>query len=171
MKANKHLLLTMLVFASLVGSAFVFLTAAPGPITANVQFDPDTIDLGAPGWTVKNVVVTVWFDRKYDGRDIDPKTVLIEGVLEPKGGWRHTWTERIKIDNRKSVWVFRFRVSGSALRELLWTKITHMGILGPEAVIPLEVTGVLDTRNRETFSGTDYITVFIPTTSPPPPIP
>lgn len=170
MKTSKHLLLYALIFTSLLGAAFMLQIAAPGPVTVNVEFDPDTIDLGAPGWNVKTVVVTLWFDRRYDGRDIDPKTVLIEGILEPKGGWRHTWTERIRIgEERRSRWVFRFNVSGSSLRELIWTMITHMGIPGPEAVVPLEVTGLLD--NGDAFAGTGYITAYIPTTPPPPPPP
>ena len=166
MKAKKRLLLSALVFVSLLGIAYMLQATAPKPITANVRFDPETLDLEAPGWAVKEVLVTLWFKAgKYDGRDIDPKTVVIEGILEPKGGWKKTWTEKIKIDHAYR-WVFRFNVAGGDMKDLLWSKIPHMDP-GTSHVIPLEVTGLLYTE--EPFTGTGYMTAYL--SNPPPPNP
>jgi len=158
---------------SLLLVAAVFIQAFAATATANVAFEPDTIDLGAPGWTVKEVMVTVWFSKgKYDGTDIDPKTVLIEGLLSPKGGWKRTWTEHIKVqegDKWKMRWVFRFKVAGGDMRDLLWSLIPHMNPGGGEQVIPLEVAGLFYDGNA--FSGTGYITTYVPSNPPPPPPP
>jgi len=171
MKTAKLTLISITLLAILLlGGAVVFLATGPKPITINVKFNPDTLDLGAPGWSVKTVIVTLWFDTgKYKPEDIDPKTVLIDGVLGPKGGWKRTWIER---DWELKAWVFRFNVSGSSLIDLLWTKIGHEGIPGPIATIPLTVTGnLLATLDALPFTGTGYITVYIPTNPPPPPPP
>jgi len=165
MKTKTILIASTIVLVSLLLGSFALQVTAPKPITVNVKFNPDTLDLEAPGWAVKTVMVTLWLGPgKYDARDIDPKTVLIEGVLEPKGGWKRTWTER---DWELKVWVFRFNVSGSDLIDLLWSKIHHLGIPGPSASIPLEVTGNL--YDGTPFTGIGYMNVLIPTNPPPPP--
>ena len=100
MKTKTILIASASVLALLLVGAIFLQVNAPQPLTVNMTFDPNTLDLGAPGSTLKEVLVTLWFGTgKYDGRDIDPKTVLIEGVLSPKGGWKNTWTEQAKMDH------------------------------------------------------------------------
>jgi hypothetical protein len=168
MKPSKKVLISsVLILALLMGAVVVIeVFGPPKPLAANVIFDPNTIDLGDPVWAVKEVVVTLWFKGKYDGRDVDPKTVLIDGVLEPKGGWKKTWVERVHIKElHLNAWVFRFKVSGSSLRDLLWTKVGHMD---PGLVhVPLEVTGTL--YDGTAFTGTGYIDTYNPGETPPPP--
>ncbi len=169
MKASKTIVSSVLILAMIVGAAIIIQLSAPKPVTANVMFDPDTIDLGAPGSVLKEVVVTVWFQGKYDGRDVDPKTVLVDGVLSPKGGWKHTWVERVKIKELKlNTWVFRFVLSAGDLKILIWQKIGHMT---PEIVytLPFEVTGNL--YDGTSFAGTGYINAYDPSTTPPTPPP
>jgi len=170
MKTKNFLIASTLVLALLLLGGFAFQTTAPKPLTVNMSFKPDVIDLGAPGWSVKTVLVTLWFGPgKYDGRDIDPKTVLIEGVLGPKGGWKRTWTER---DWELKEWVFRFNVSCGGLKDLIWSKIHMGGIVGPSATIPLTVTGnLLATLDSLPFTGTGFVTVLIPTVQDPNPPP
>jgi len=168
MRTKRLLIISTIGLALLLIGSFALLATAPQPLTVNVKFDPDTIDLGAPGSVLKEVLITLWFSQgKYDGRDIDPKTVLIEGALGPKGGWKATWTEHIKID--KAVrWVFRFKVSGGAIRDILWTKVIHMG---GTVNVALTVTGNL--YDATAFTGIGYITAIVPTVvpeNPPPPI-
>lgn len=170
MKTKKILYINVIALTTLLVGVFVLQSFAPGTVTAYVMFDPDTFDLGAPAWgrNVKEVLVTVWFDKgKLKADDIDAKTVLVDGVLEPKGGWKHTWVERIKID-RKSVLVFRFNIAGGAFKDHLWTKVTHE-MLGGSATMQLEVTGNL--YDGTPFAGTGDVYVLIPTTPPIPPPP
>jgi len=168
MKSSKKTLISsVFILALLIGAVVVIeVFGPPKPVTANVLFDPDTIDLGDPGWAVKEVVVTLWFKGKYDGRDVDPKTILVDGVLEPKGGWKRTWVERVHIKELKIVgWVFRFKLAGGDLRDLLWSKVSHMT---PGLVhIPLEVTGSL--YDETAFTGTGYIDTYNPGETPPNP--
>jgi len=165
MKPSKLTLISITLLALLMGGVFTLLATAPKPVAINAKFDPDTLDLGAPGWSVKLVNVSLWFDTgKYKPEDIDPKTVLIEGVLGPKGGWKRTW---IVHDWEIRKWVLRFQVSGSSLTDLLWSIIYHQGIPGPVATIPLQVTGNL--YDGTAFTGTGYITALIPTSDIPPP--
>jgi len=165
MKTKTLTLISITLLALLVGGVLAFLATAPNPLTVNVNFNPNTFDLEAPGWTVKLVNVSLWFSTgKYKPEDIDPRTLLIEGVLGPKGGWKRTW---IVHDFLVKKWVFRFQVSGSSLMDLVWTKIIHMDIPGPVATIPLQVTGNL--YDGTSFEGTGSITVFIPTNPGPQP--
>jgi len=170
MKTSKTTLIYLTLLATLMLGAFTLQVSAPKPLTVNVTFYPDTINLEAPGWTTKLVNVTLWFDPgKYDARDIDPKTVLIEGVLGPKGGWKRTWTERA-WEIKNNPWVLKFNVAGSSLIDLLWMIISHENIPGPVATIPLTVTGNLyETLGALPFTGTGYITVYMSGTTPPPP--
>jgi len=165
-KLSKLTLISITLVATLLLGAFIALqVTAPKPVAINMKFDPNTLDLGAPGWAVKLVNVSLWFDTgKYKPEDIDPRTVLIEGVLGPKGGPKRTW---IVHDWELRKWVLRFQVSGGDLIDLLWSKISHMGIPGPSATIPLTVTGYL--YDGTPFAGTGYMNVLIPTEPPPNP--
>ena len=168
MKTKTILIASVVILASLLAGALFLQVNAPQPLTVNMTFDPNTMDLGAPGSILKEVLVTLWFSTgKYDGRDIDPKTVMIEEVLGPKGGWKNTWTEQTKTPDHSTRWVFRFVVAAGGLKDILWTKIGHMGEVS--VTVPLTVTGNL--YSGTAFSGIGYITCvdpIAPTPNPPP---
>lgn len=166
-KSAKTTLIYVAVLSLLLGTAvFIQFQASATLVTANVKFEPRKIDLGAP--SPKELQVTLWFSGKYKDynvSDIDGRTILVEGVLEPKGGWKH-----MKIVDNTLI----FEVDGPGLVDLvIWPKIYHMGIVDPNPnrpfKIPITVTGQFNYGTP--FEGTYEIRVMIPSNPGPPPPP
>lgn len=161
MKAPKKAILSSgLILALLLGAALILQTTAQ-TVTANVNFEPRKVDLAAP--SPKEFQVTLWFSGKYKDynvSNIDARTILVDGVLEPKGGWKH-----VKIVDGKLV----FPVDGPGLVDLvIWPKIYHMGIVEPNPnrpyKIPIAVTGQF--YDGTLFEGTYDLRVMIPSIPP-----
>jgi len=165
----KTKLLTVLIGLSLIaiiGGAFLLFQASALTITAEVDFSPSKVDLGAP--SPKEFQVTLWFSGKYKDynvSNIDTHTILVEDILEPKGGWRN-----VKIVDGKLVFI----VVGPALvDQVIWPKIYHMNIVEPNPnrpyKIPIMVEGQL--KDGTLFEGTFYMRVLISSNPAPPPPP
>jgi len=165
-KSGKIFLISAIALILIIGTAaFILSQAAAATVAANVEFEPRKVDLGAPA--PKEFNVYVWFTGKYADyvNNIDTRTILVEGLLQPKGGWKHT-----TIVNGKLL----FQVDGPALVDLvIWPKIWHMGIVEPNPnkpyKIPITVTGQFLDGNL--FEGSFDMRVLIPSNPGPPPPP
>jgi len=167
--SHKTLISGVLILALIIGAAAIII-GAPKPQTASVLFEPGTIDLEAPGSILKEVQVRVWFKGgKNDARDVDPTTLLVDGDLEPKGGWKQVIVERWRDKElRVNTWCLIFKLSAGALRDRLWQKIGHM-TPGIVYEVYLEVTG--NFIDLTPFAGTGIINALVsvpPNPEPPP---
>ena len=161
----------LILLIAMIG-ATIFLPTGAAVVEATVKFDPDKIDLGAPGWTFKEgIVANLWFPPgPIKLTDVDPKTILLAGFLGPKGGWKHgVWIERDPVLKKR---VLKILFSGSSLVDYISVQIYHDGNGGNIIDLPLTITGLF--YDGEPFEGTGYITVHVPDspaggTPPPPP--
>jgi len=168
MKTSHSTLISgVLILALIIGAAAIII-GAPKQQTATVLFEPGTLDMEAPGSVLKEVMVRVWFKGgKNDARDVDPKSLLVDGFLEPKGGWKQVLVERWRDKElRVNTWCLIFKLSASSLKDLLWQKIGHM-TPGVVYEVPLEVTG--NFIDETSFAGTGIIKALVSNPMPPQP--
>jgi len=168
--SHKTLISSVLILALIIGAAVIIQLGAPKQQTASVLFEPGTLDLEAPGSVLKEVQVRVWFKSgKNDARDVDPKSLLVDGFLEPKGGWKRVIVERWKDKELKiNTWCLVFKLAAGDLINLLWQKIGHM-TPGVVYEVPLEVTG--NFIDETSFAGTGIIKALVSNPTPPNPGP
>lgn len=162
----KTALIYVVTLSILLGTAvFILSQASAQTVTANVEFDPRKVDLAAP--SPREFQVTLWFSgrfKDYNVSNIDPRTIWVEKVLSPKGGWKHTEI----VDNK-----LMFQVVGPALVDLIWAKIYHMGIVDPNPNKPFKIPILVEGQfyDGTLFEGTFDLRVMIPSNpgAPPPP--
>jgi len=170
--SNKTLISSVLILALIIGAAVIIQLGAPQQKTANVLFEPGTLYLEAPATFLKEVEVRVWFrGGKNDARDVDPKTLVVDGDIWPKGGWKKVFVERWRDKELKiNTWCVVFKLSAGDLINRLWVKIGHMTPT-PEGwyEVPLEVTG--NFIDGPSFAGTGIIKAIASKPPPENPLP
>ena len=160
MKSSLLTLIFSAAFTVLLGATF-FMPASATIVAESVKFEPKKMDLTMPD---EIVTATIRFGDPYteDVLNIDPSTVLLDGSLAPL-----SWATATKPPE------FIAHFDGYMVRDILWSKVYHMGAIKPNPqgiyVVHLIITGEL--YDETPFTGTGHIKVTVPHSSPPPPPP
>jgi hypothetical protein len=156
MKLSKLAVGYSLIFIVLTSFAVLAIQSAP-TLTIKGFIVPKKVKLDKPA--PSKFYVFVWFRGRSGPSvgDIDPSTLLIEGVVAPlPGSAHHFW------------FLFCFAVDGTELVDMIWMKVYHMGIPpGKQRKVPLTITGQL--YDGTPFEGTLTVKVYHPNPGPPPP--
>jgi hypothetical protein len=149
MKTIKMILISVIVFGLLIGGVITLRTLAPEPIPVDVTCHPFFISEEDP--VPQEFRITLKLPKPYKHEDIDPSTILVEGLVPMKAvpDW-----PKVKRT------FFAFKVDGEQLMYwVVYPRVWHMQPLPHTRVdIDLTVTGSLYTS--ETFEGTFTLTVF-----------
>jgi len=148
MKAYKVLLISMFIFASLVGGMLTLQVQAD-TITATAKCTPLLISLSGPG--PNQFHITLELPKSYEPEDINPNTVTVGGTcpILPKTNWP-------KIQKKS----FTFKVDGWCLiNGVVKPRICHMAPPpGTKIDIEIPVTGQL--YSGRAFQGVFTLTVM-----------
>lgn len=125
---------------------FGFLAMSPSitafSLTAAVDIKPDTLNVNMKGrW----ITAYIGLPQGYKVSDIDPSTILLEGLF--KAEWSNIEGEVLMV-----------KFDASIVTDYLWGKLYHMGV--KRAPIELKVTGQL--KDGADFSGSDTLTAINP---------
>lgn len=150
----------LLALLTLLGAGIIIVTQSPVPINADIRITPPFMSLEDPPPTEFRVTIKLPASSGYDPDDIDPDTILVEGIIQMKVA--PDWPKTTKK-------FFAFNVDGASLVNwVIKPYIGHMAPLpGSKVDVPITVTGQFyDTTD---FQGTAEITVHTEHASPPPP--
>jgi len=128
------LALVVLQITSPLGKGFV--------ISAAVDIKPETLNLNMQG---KWITAFVGLPEGYNITDIDPSTILLEGLFSP--AWSNVEGNRLMV-----------KFDAPSVIDYLWTLLYHMG--GNRIRVELTIRGKL--INGMDFSGSDTITMMNP---------
>ena len=157
MKTYKVLLVSMVIFALLIGGVFTLQTQAQ-TIEATARCTPFFISLEDP--PAEEFRITLTLPKPYKHEDIDPSTILVGGVVTMKDvpDW-----PKIKKN------FFAFKIDGSSLMYyIVLPEIWHMAP-PPGAKVDIDVTVTGQLYDATPFEGTFTLTVMTEHASPPPP--
>jgi len=161
MKTSKLIPIYLVMLVLLIGVFLASPGASTNTLTADVPLiEPKPLDLDNPD-TVKVHVKLVDASGNTIVDQINASTVLLEGSLTPDNTYMSKLSE------------FIAEFDGGSVRDLIWTKISHLGITAPKpwvpVKIPLTITGQLKNEYGGTaWAGTGDAKVFIPENPPPP---
>jgi len=160
MKAFKILLVSMVVFALLMGGVFTLQTQAQ-TIEATARCTPFHISLEDP--PAEEFRITLKDLQPYKSGDIDPDTILVGGVVGMKGGVPDYPQIKKKF--------FAFKVIGEQLINwVVLPRIWHMAP-APGTKVDIDVTVTGQFYDGVPFEATFTLTVMTEHTNPPPPSP
>lgn len=131
----------------IIGAIIVEPMAATPTIRAKVLYLPWRINLKhPPEWGIYAFIIP---QRPFRAWNIDPETIRLEGVLAPES---------------TVCWCFLFiaRFDPSAVLDIVWMKIYHLGLPPGRRIIRLKIAGQF--RDGTPFEGTGKIWVKIPPT-------
>jgi hypothetical protein len=151
MKTRRLTLISIALLATLLMGASIIIVLSQTEVGANVRWDPRTYTYDVTPPTAWNA--QIWLKQGHKAQiEIDPTTILLEGVYEPIYELIHNATHGPRL-------IVPF--SGSDVKAALDSKLPiHMGILPPGRYrISLEITGQLYTG--ETFRGSGVIVVTV----------
>jgi len=135
----------MVVFMSsslLLGFQLLSPSSIAFTLGATVDIKPDTLNLNMRG---KWITVYLGLPEGYNVTDIDPATILLEGLFNPE--WSNIEDGRLMV-----------KFDASSVTDYLWDRLYHMG--GKRGTIELRVAGQL--MDGTQFSGSDTITIMDP---------
>ncbi len=158
MKTRKLTLLLLTLLATLlIGAAVINVLWAPKTLKLKVQWKPVDYVLDNPipdPWNAE-----IWFvGGEYEFDEIDPASLLLEGVYEPE-------SDPYESETRPRLVV---PFDGYDVLDIVLLKAGHMSV--GEYRVWLEITGeVVDkkTQQRTPFEGKGGITLIIPENPPP----
>lgn len=166
MKANHMSLIYVATLLGLfLGTGLLLVSPAQAQIKANIKFDPNLYDWSSPSpdWWIAVISLT----GGYKADQINASTVLLESSIpaDPTLSGVHTSKE-----------YFYAYFDGTAVYNILWLKIYHMGIIEPNPHRPyrihLTITGnLVKEAGALPFEGEGVIKVRFPFGPPPPPPP
>jgi len=132
-------------------------------IAVGVGYDPARLDLHEPDPTYINA--TLDFPRSTNASNVNASTILLEGTIPAE--------ITLSYAIAKFPYMYYAVFDGTAVVNIIWVKLYHMGVVDPSVHKPfkvyLTITGKLNDGTE--FSGTGYIAVKIYTSTPPPPPP
>jgi len=170
MKPKKLTLLFLSLLAILlIGAAATLLMPARALVAEQVKFEPKPFELDNPDTVIAHVKLSV--DDVPIVDQIDPDTVYLEGGIAPFNTYT---TEPGNPPGAKPEFIAEF--NGLAVKDMLISKISHMGLTTPQDWVPIKIwvtiTGYL-TDGTTPWEGTGYIKTYIhnPVVPPPPPPP
>ncbi len=153
MKSRKLLLISVVIFGLLLGGVGVLQTRANVvPLTAKIT--PPTYSMEDP--IPENLMITLSdFPTPYKPEDIDPDTLLVEGLVEmaPVVGESDEWP---KITKK----TFKFKVYGDEL--MYWVVLPYVWHMGypPHTRVDIDMLVEGQFYTGESFQGTCTLTVF-----------
>jgi hypothetical protein len=136
---------TILLALIIVGGSVVA-TSHAEIVKVTVRYLPWRVNLAKP--PTCGILAIIDPPRGYSPRDINPDKILLENMLAP-------------VDT-KSLWFwFIARFDSHAVIDIIWAKISHMGIIPPGTyTIDLKVTG--EFNDGTPFEGVGKMLVKIP---------
>jgi len=157
MKTRTHTIGYLLVLLTLLGVG-ILIVQTMASVTATVRITPFLISEEDPAPELYRVTMTLPKSSGYKPSDIDPATVLVEGI--PMA----TIPDWPKVTKN----FFAFKVDGPTLTDIIWGKIWHIGPPpGSKTDVTITVTGQF--YDTTTFQGTCQVTFMTLHASPPPP--
>ena len=166
MKVDRVALVLLLTFSFLLAGSLLASTGVAETIEAIVKYEPKFLDLAEP-YPTRTFEALIKFEAPDElyATNIDPATVLLEGVLPPI---------RTGVDEHPPQFEAVFD-GYSVVNFVIWPKLIHMGIM-PDPKKPtwvyLTITGQL--YDETPWQGTDKVAVRVtanPLPPPPPPPP
>lgn len=134
----------------MVGGLFLLPMATASTIPADVNFDPDKINLrdNPQSWNSPHVMAFIRFSKPYKKRivDVNLSTVLLDGVIPVVRG-EITKTVCKTFFDRQVVYNY------------LWLKLGHMGYEAPVKNKKVELTVTGNLNDGTPFKGSDTILV------------
>ena len=148
--ATAMTLVYLFIFSVMVGGLLLSPTATASTIQADVDFDPDKINLmtGPDGWTSPVFMAFIRFPKPYKQSidEIDVSTILLEGFIPPLG---------VELTNIVCKAFFDRQV----VMDHLWLETAHMGYIPPFKNEELEMTVTGNLNDGTPFEGSDIIFV------------
>jgi len=142
MRAGSLLVVVLLSSSLLVGFQLLSPSTKAFTLVATVDIKPETLNLNMKG---KWITAYISLPEGYNITDIDPATILLEGLFGPE--WSNIEDGRLMV-----------KFDASNVIDYLWDRLYHM--VGKRGSIELRVAGQL--VNTTQFSGTDTITIIKP---------
>jgi len=137
----------MVLLILIVGTTF--LPAEAYTIQADVALSPEKINLSNPSdWSSPYMTALITFS-KLDRKkivDIDPSTVLLDGVIPPSKTTLEVYTFKAFFDK-------------GAVINYLWLKAYHLGYIPPYKNKPIVLTVTGNLYDGTPFSGSDTVYV------------
>jgi len=148
--ATAMTLVYLFIFSVMVGGLLVAPMATASTIPANIDIDPDRINLKDPleDWESPVLLASIRFPKPYKNRiqDINASTILLDGVIPV-------------VKNESTKTVYKAFFDKQVVMDYLWLKLIHMGYdeTFKRVEVELIVTGNLN--DGTPFEGSDTITV------------
>ena len=140
----------LFIFSVMVGGTLLLPTTHAATISANVDFDPDKINLrqDPDRWSSPVVLATISFEKPYKDRiqDINETSILLEGVIPLLRG---------ELTPNK----YKAFFDRAAFHDYLWLKIYHMGHTEPFKNVEVELTVTGKLTDGTPFEGSDTVLV------------
>ena len=143
-------LVYFIVFSVMVGGTLLLPTTVAATISANVDFDPDKINLrqDPDRWSTSVVLAVITFEKPYKDRiqDINETSILLEGVIPLLRG---------ELTPKK----YKAFFDRAAVYDYLWLKLYHMGYTEPFKNVEVELTVTGKLTDGTLFEGSATIWV------------
>lgn len=141
----------LFIFSVMVGGLLVAPMATASTIQAEVNFDPDKINLmtGSDGWTSPVVSASIRLPKPYKksvDENINVSTILLEGFIPPNS---------TQLDRTVCKCFFDRQI----VQDHLWLKTAHMGYNPPFKNQEVEMKATGNLNDGTPFEGSDTILV------------